>query len=133
MLLLYVHQNYTQYCDTVEECADLMDRLSWVDASGGESVSISLLSLLAPTFTNERLPGWRVQWLQANPHRFHLVTLGTLHALPTPVPRRSQKPYKPEFFAALQKEREAGHAVRDAHSWLRHVSGLHGVPVWCGC
>ena len=71
--------------------------------------------------------GDALQWLQANPHRFHLVTLGTLHALPTPVPRRSQKPYKPEFFAALQKEREAGDAVRDAHGWLRHVCTLRGL------
>ncbi|KAJ3520257.1 hypothetical protein NM688_g9188 [Phlebia brevispora] len=100
LLSLYIHQNYTQYCERLEECHGIMDWLSWVDSSGGES------------------------WLQANPHRFHLVTLGTMHSLPTPVPRRSQKPYKPEFFEALSKEREADDALRDVHHWLRHHEGL---------
>ncbi|OBZ77252.1 Cell cycle checkpoint protein RAD17 [Grifola frondosa] len=76
-------ENYVQYCDTLDECDSLIDRLSWADSNGGES------------------------WHQANPHRFHLLTLGTLHALPSPVTRRSQKPYKPAFFEALRKEREA--------------------------
>ena len=62
------------------------------------------------------------QWLQANPHRFHLVTLGTLHSLPTPVARRGQKSYKPEFFDALSRERDAADALRDVHGWLRRVS-----------
>ena len=39
LLSLYIHQNYTQYCATLDECEALMDSLSWVDASGGETVS----------------------------------------------------------------------------------------------
>lgn len=39
LLSLYIHQNYTQYCATLDECEALMDSLSWVDASGGENVS----------------------------------------------------------------------------------------------
>ena len=38
LLSLYIHQNYTQYCNTLEECDALADSLSRVDASGGETV-----------------------------------------------------------------------------------------------
>ena len=41
LLSLYVHQNYTQYCNELDECAALMDTLSWADASGGDSVCCS--------------------------------------------------------------------------------------------
>ncbi|KAJ7263109.1 Rad17 cell cycle checkpoint protein-domain-containing protein [Mycena rebaudengoi] len=86
---LYIHQNYTQFCNETEECEGVADWLSWVDSSGGEA------------------------WYQANPHRFHLLTLGTLHSLPTPVTRRSQKIFKPEFFDFLNREKDAWEAVRD--------------------
>ncbi|KAJ6475701.1 Rad17 cell cycle checkpoint protein-domain-containing protein [Mycena vitilis] len=91
---LYIHQNYTQFCNEVEECEGIADWLSWIDSSGGEA------------------------WYQANPHRFHLLTMGTLHSLPTPVPRRSQKLFKPEFFNFLTKEKDAWDAVRDVRGWL---------------
>lgn len=58
------------------------------------------------------------QWHQANPHRFHLLTLGTLHSLPTPVERRNQKFFKPEFFEILKKEKEAADAIVDTRRWL---------------
>ena len=38
LLSLYVHQNYTQYCGELAECAALADTLSWIDANGAESV-----------------------------------------------------------------------------------------------
>ncbi|KAF9043051.1 Rad17 cell cycle checkpoint protein-domain-containing protein [Panaeolus papilionaceus] len=91
---LYIHQNYTQYCNDTDETDGVADWLSWVDSSGGEA------------------------WYQANPHQFHLITLGTLHSLPSPVPRRSQKSYKPEFFACLQKEKGAWEGVRSTREWL---------------
>ncbi|KDR70220.1 hypothetical protein GALMADRAFT_255090 [Galerina marginata CBS 339.88] len=91
---LYVHQNYTQFCNEVEESEGIADWLSWVDSSGGE------------------------MWYQANPHQFHLLTLGTLHSLPSPVPRRSQKYFKPEFFSFLQKEKDAWDGVRATQDWL---------------
>ena len=72
--------------------------LSAVDASGGE------------------------HWYQANPHQFHLVALGTLHALPTPVPRRGQKPFKPAFFESLRLQHSAEDATRDVQGWLQRVS-----------
>ncbi|KAF4571431.1 Cell cycle checkpoint protein rad17 [Pleurotus pulmonarius] len=94
LLSLYIHQNYPQFCDDVDECADIAEWMSWVDWSGGEA------------------------WYQANPHRFHLLTLGTLHSLPSPVTRRSQKFYKPAYFDQLKGERDAGCAVTDVQGWL---------------
>lgn len=38
LLSLYVHQNYTQYCDTLEQCGAESELLSWIDSSGGEIV-----------------------------------------------------------------------------------------------
>ncbi|PPQ88176.1 hypothetical protein CVT25_005141 [Psilocybe cyanescens] len=91
---LYIHQNYTQFCNQVEESEDVADWLSWIDSSGGD------------------------MWYQANPHQFHLLTLGTLHSLPSPVPRRSQKYFKPEFFGFLQKEKDAWDGVCATRDWL---------------
>ncbi|OSD07710.1 Rad17-domain-containing protein [Trametes coccinea BRFM310] len=105
LLSLYIHQNYTQYCNTIDECDALMDSLSWVDSSGGET------------------------WYQANPHQFHMVVLGTMHALPSPVPRRNQKPYKPAFFEALRRQNDTEDGVRDVQLWLQQGSEL-AVPGW---
>ncbi|KAI5116697.1 hypothetical protein M0805_000022 [Coniferiporia weirii] len=92
---LYIHQNYPQFCNDIEESSNLSDWLSWIDSSGGE------------------------HWYQTNPHQFHLLTLGTLHALPSPVVRHGQKMYKPEFFDVLKKTREAEDAVNDVWRWLQ--------------
>lgn len=58
-----------------------------------------------------------VQWYQSNPHQFHLLTLGTIHSLPSPVTRRSQTITKPVFFDCLQREKNAWEGVRDARGW----------------
>ncbi|KAH9914163.1 Rad17-domain-containing protein [Epithele typhae] len=100
LLSLYIHQNYTQYCDTLDQCEALADMLSWVDSSGGEA------------------------WHQANPHHFHLVALGTLHALPSPVPRRNQKPFKPAFFESLRRQRAAEEGVQSVQAWLQRAGGM---------
>ncbi|KAL1747170.1 Rad17 cell cycle checkpoint protein-domain-containing protein [Schizophyllum fasciatum] len=94
LMSLYIHQNYTSFCEDVDQCEGVAEWLSWVDSSGGE------------------------QWYQANPHRFHLLALGTMHSLPTPVPRNGHKMYKPYFFEALSKEKEAYDGVRDVRGWL---------------
>ncbi|KAF7325912.1 hypothetical protein MKEN_00442000 [Mycena kentingensis (nom. inval.)] len=91
---LYIHQNYPQYCTEMEHCEGVSEWLSWADASGGEA------------------------WYQANPHQFHLLALGTLHSLPSPVPRKNQKPFKPQFFDFLAKEKDAWEAVRDVRGWI---------------
>ncbi|KAF9261419.1 Rad17-domain-containing protein [Marasmius fiardii PR-910] len=93
---LYIHQNYTQFADEPEQCYQVADWLSWADSSGGEA------------------------WYQANPHRFHLLALGTLHSLPTPIQRRSQRVFKPEFFDVLKKEKEAWEGVKDVRAWITH-------------
>lgn len=86
-----------------------------------------------------------MQWYQTNPHQFHLITLGTLHALPSPVARRSQKIYKPEYFEVLKKERDARDGVGRAREWVlgldvnvaqvRFRSSLRSLPSllfeWC--
>lgn len=91
---LYLHQNYTQFCEKLEECGGIAEWMSWIDYSGPE------------------------EWFQTNPHRFHLLTLGTLHSLPVPVPRRSQKTFKPEFFEHLKRTREASDAVWHVSDWF---------------
>lgn len=40
---LYLHQNYVQFCDTIEECEGISDWYSWIDSSGGERVRIASL------------------------------------------------------------------------------------------
>ncbi|KAJ7710192.1 hypothetical protein B0H14DRAFT_3641061 [Mycena olivaceomarginata] len=95
LLSLYIHQNYTPFCTEVEECSGVAEWLTWVDSSGGEA------------------------WYQANPHRFHLLMMGTLHSLPSPVPRRGQKLFKPQFFNYLMKEKDAWDTVRDENEGWR--------------
>ncbi|KAG6829943.1 hypothetical protein H0H92_002847 [Tricholoma furcatifolium] len=85
--------NYPQFCDQIDQCDGVVDWLSWIDSAGGDT------------------------WYQANPHQFHLLTLGTIHSLPSPVARRSQKITKPVFFECLQKEKDAWEGVRDARGW----------------
>lgn len=95
LLSLYIHQNYTQYCNTLDECGGVAEWMSLVDASGGESI------------------------MNTNPTRFHLLALGTMHSLPSPVPRKGQRNYKPEFFDFLRKQREAEAGVSETLHWLR--------------
>jgi len=95
LLSLYIQQNYTQYCNDIDECGAEADWLSWIDSSGGEA------------------------WYQANPHHFHLLALSTLHSLPSPVARRNQVSYKPAFFDALQRQRGAEDGLRDTQLWLQ--------------
>lgn len=91
---LYVHQNYTQYCSSVEQCSSLIDNLSWTDANSSEN------------------------WYDANPHAFHIQALGTLHSLPSPVPRTGQRIYKPAFFSSLRKQQSARDALDRTSDWL---------------
>jgi cell cycle checkpoint protein len=65
------------------------------------------------------------QWYDANPHAFHMLALGTLHSLPSPVHRTGQLICKPEFFGALRREQAAGDALERTSSWLSNVRSLH--------
>ncbi|KIO18471.1 hypothetical protein M407DRAFT_225559 [Tulasnella calospora MUT 4182] len=98
LLSLYVHQNYTQFCDDVDECEALVANLSAVDTIGEGESWFPTTNLL--------------------PHSFHMLTLGTLHALPSPVSRRGQKTFKPEFFDVLNKTKDAERSLDDVRCWL---------------
>ncbi|EIW78507.1 hypothetical protein CONPUDRAFT_167507 [Coniophora puteana RWD-64-598 SS2] len=92
MLALYVHQNYTLFCDDVDQCGAVLEGLSWGDWVGGSFPS--------------------------NPYAFPTVARSTLHALPSPVTRRGQKVCKPAWFAARTAELDAAAGVGDVVSWL---------------
>ncbi|KAG9029405.1 Cell cycle checkpoint protein rad17 [Tulasnella sp. JGI-2019a] len=107
LVSLYVHQNYTQFCETVEECDGIMANLSDVDGLCNSDLWPLNAALL--------------------PHSFHTLALGTLHSLPSPVTRRRQKTYKPDFFESLSRGREAENAVVDARAWLDSLLGVEGA------
>jgi len=91
---LYIHQNYTQFCSSLEQCS----------------------SLFFPDALHE-CSQWK-QWYDVNPHTFHVQALGTLHSLPSPVPRAGQQVYKPAFFGALNREKAARDSLERTSSWL---------------
>ncbi|KZV62049.1 hypothetical protein PENSPDRAFT_618405 [Peniophora sp. CONT] len=101
---LYVHQNYTAFCTDVDQCDALVESLSWLDANGGDN------------------------WYEQNPYSFHLNALGTLHALPTPVPRTGQKFCKPAFFGTGKRETEAVAAVEKVRTWIADGSPTAASP-----
>ncbi|KAI6043951.1 Rad17 cell cycle checkpoint protein-domain-containing protein [Pisolithus marmoratus] len=92
---LYIHQNYTQFCVDIEQCDGVCEGLSWLDCASGNL---------------------------STPYAFPTLALSTLHALPTPVPRLSQKVCKPAWFDIRTKELQAWDAVGDIASWLTHVA-----------
>ena len=67
----------------------------------------------------------RLKWYQATPHQFHLLTLSTLHYLPSPVPRKGQKFFKPDFFDIINRTHDAGYGVDDVLSWLKGEGYTH--------
>ncbi|CAE6417088.1 unnamed protein product [Rhizoctonia solani] len=109
---LYIQQNYTQFCNEIEECYGLADALS--EADGGMGIlddNLAISSALAQ-------------------HTFQHIARSALLSLPSPVPRRSQVVRKPAWFAARAKEREGEGAVEDAKQWLIERGGTDGLG--CG-
>jgi len=49
---LYIHQNYTQFCDELEQCDSVMEGLSWLDANGGENVRLTRYTFPLHSHTN---------------------------------------------------------------------------------
>ncbi|OAX32204.1 hypothetical protein K503DRAFT_870274 [Rhizopogon vinicolor AM-OR11-026] len=96
LLGLYIHQNYTMFCTDVDQCDAVSEGLSWTDWIGGHLPSTT-------------------------PYAFPTLTLSTLHALPTPVPRKGQKVCKPSWFDVRKKEQAAWEGVGDVAGWLGHV------------
>ncbi|CUA69879.1 Checkpoint protein rad17 [Schizosaccharomyces pombe 972h-] [Rhizoctonia solani] len=109
---LYIQQNYTQFCDDVDECYGLADALS--EADGGMGIlddNFAISSALSQ-------------------HTFQHIARSALLSLPSPVPRRSQVVRKPTWFAARAKEREGEGALEDAKQWLIERGGTNGLG--CG-
>ncbi|KAF8694695.1 Rad17 cell cycle checkpoint protein, partial [Rhizoctonia solani] len=109
---LYMQQNYTQFCDDIDECYGLADALS--EADGGMGILDENLVISSAL----------------SQHTFQHIARSALLALPSPVPRRSQVTRKPAWFAARAKEREAEGAVEDAKRWLIEHGGTNGLG--CG-
>ncbi|QRW20594.1 cell cycle checkpoint Rad17 [Rhizoctonia solani] len=109
---LYIQQNYTQFCDDIDECYGLADALS--EADGGMGILDENLVISSAL----------------SQHTFQHIARSALLALPSPVPRRSQVTRKPAWFAARAKEREAEGAVEDAKRWLIEHGGTNGLG--CG-
>ncbi|KAG2343137.1 Rad17-domain-containing protein [Suillus weaverae] len=107
LLGLYIHQNYTMFCTDVDQCDGVCEGLSWVDYVGGHLPSTT-------------------------PYAFPTLALSTLHALPTPVPRKGQKVCKPSWFDVRNKEQDALEGVGDVASWLGHggASDEHAPGRW---
>ncbi|KAH8823535.1 Rad17 cell cycle checkpoint protein-domain-containing protein [Flagelloscypha sp. PMI_526] len=93
LLSLYIHHNYTPYCEDLDECMQISETLSAMDTLGS--------------------------WQNPSPVLFHLLVMGTQHGLPSPVKRKGQKVFKPDYFEVVSKEREAWAAVGDvSRGWL---------------
>lgn len=107
LLGLYIHQNYTMFCTDVDQCDGVCEGLSWVDCVGGHLPSTT-------------------------PYAFPTLALSTLHALPTPVPRKGQKVCKPSWFDMRKKEQDALEGVGDVATWLGHggASDEHAPGRW---
>lgn len=51
-------------------------------------------------------------------YAFYIASAGTLHSLPTPVPRRNQKLTKPEYFDFLERTKKAREEATATRMWL---------------
>ncbi|CCO34177.1 cell cycle checkpoint protein [Rhizoctonia solani AG-1 IB] len=109
---LYIQQNYTQFCDDIDECYGLADALS--EADGGMGILDENLVISSAL----------------SQHTFQHIARSALLSLPSPVPRRSQVVRKPTWFAARAKQREGEDAVEDAKRWLVEHGSIDGLG--CG-
>ncbi|WRT67333.1 uncharacterized protein IL334_004303 [Kwoniella shivajii] len=94
---LWIHQSFPNYCQEIEQ------------------VSLGLDELCAADIMRTDDDIWQSS-TQAISYALHLTVRGTLMALPSPVPRKSQKVTKPQFFESFRLE-------RDNTSALDHVAG----------
>jgi hypothetical protein len=56
-------------------------------------------------------------------YAFYLTAAGTLHSLPTPVPRLNQKLTKPEWFESLRRSKIVQEQVNATRMWLCSAEG----------
>ncbi|KAL7424215.1 RFC checkpoint protein Rad17 [Cryptotrichosporon argae] len=96
---LWIHQNFPGFCIEIEQAADAMDRFCDADVMRtDDDIWQSSPSAIA--------------------YSLHLSIRGTLMALPSPVPRKSQKVVKPQFFEAYCAERDNTALLDSAAGYL---------------
>ncbi|WVQ69872.1 uncharacterized protein L199_008094 [Kwoniella botswanensis] len=94
---LWMHQSFPNYCNEIEQVSAGLDELCSADVMR----------------TDDDI--WQSS-PQAISYALHLSVRGVLMSLPSPVPRKSQKVVKPQFFESFRLE-------RDNISSLDHVAG----------
>lgn len=109
------------FCTDVDQCDGVCEALSWTDWIGGASTN-TIHDISNPNFFHlQHLPS-------TTPYTFPTLTLSTLHALPTPVPRKGQKVCKPSWFDVRNKEQAAWGGVEDVATWLGDGGSDERVP-----
>ncbi|KAF8320279.1 Rad17-domain-containing protein [Clavulina sp. PMI_390] len=106
MLALYIHQNYYLFCQEVEQCQSLCEWLSESDQF------VAMNGLHAAT----------------SEYAFHLTSGGSLHSLPSPVPRRNQKVLGAEYFEVLRHTKKADAQIDSVNAWLSRVANSWQYP-----
>ncbi|KAL7416899.1 Rad17 cell cycle checkpoint protein-domain-containing protein [Mrakia frigida] len=105
---LYLHQNYPLFCGDIDECFDSIEALSGSDAMK----------------TDEDL--WQSSKISIA-YAFNLTVRGLLAGLPSPVERKGQKMYKPDWFDSAKKQRANETNVDDIASWCAKLGlGMGG-------
>ncbi|KAG8834412.1 Cell cycle checkpoint protein rad17 [Serendipita sp. 399] len=96
LLSLYLHQNYYQFCEEIEQCDGVIDALSSIDS-------------MAEIWDSRG---------QVASEKFQIMTRASLLSLPSPVPRQNQKLYKPAFFDSLKQGNRGLDDVLSVQDWL---------------
>ena len=106
---LFLHHNLLQFCDEVDECAEILHAYSYSDAD------------LQP-----RHEGWLNSALSTY-YQFLTSTRATLLYLPSPVPRRRQKLTKPHVWDVGKRTRQHADGLLEAQGYFgRRATALNG-------
>ncbi|CED83791.1 Checkpoint RAD17-RFC complex, RAD17/RAD24 component [Phaffia rhodozyma] len=102
---LYLHQNYPLFTMDVDECFEAVDSISASDALRSDDDL------------------WQSSTTSIS-YAFNLATRGILFGLPSPVLRRGQKVYKPDWFENARIQRETDTSLTDVGNWLAKYTSL---------
>lgn len=105
---LYLHQNMPQFCDTVDgqhlKALEYMSDADMFDSSRRyDDMAISVAGARYAALVSVR---------------------GVLMSLPSPVLRRGQRMFKPEFWANMKQARDNEDALGDLNSWIHYSWGV---------
>ncbi|KDN41249.1 hypothetical protein K437DRAFT_258362 [Tilletiaria anomala UBC 951] len=99
--LIFLHHNYPQFCEDLDECARIVDQYSFVDAR------------LHPEHES-----WLSSSLSAYYH-FVVSSKATMLHLPSPVPRNRQKLNKPHFWDVGKRSKQFSDGLSDAQAYFQ--------------